>query len=49
MKTPVRRRVLAACIGLAAAVMLPVGAHAQDAARKPKVALVMKSLAMSSS
>jgi ribose transport system substrate-binding protein len=45
MKTPVRRRVLTACIGLAAAVMLPVGAHAQDAAHKPKVALVMKSLA----
>ena len=45
MKTPVRRRVLAACIGLAAAVVLPVGAHAQDAAHKPKVALVMKSLA----
>lgn len=45
MKTPVRRRVLAACIGLAAAVMLPMGAHAQGAAHKPKVALVMKSLA----
>lgn len=45
MKTPVRRRVLTACIGLAAAVMLPMGAHAQDAAHKPKVALVMKSLA----
>ena len=45
MKTPVRRRVLATCIGLAAAVMLPMGAHAQTAAHKPKVALVMKSLA----
>lgn len=45
MKTPVRRRVLTACIGLAAAVMFPMGAHAQDAAHKPKVALVMKSLA----
>jgi ribose transport system substrate-binding protein len=45
MKTPVRRRVLSACIGLAAAVMLPMAAHAQDAAHKPKVALVMKSLA----
>ncbi len=50
MKTPVRRRVLAACIGLAAALMVPVGACAQDAAHKsnaarPKVALVMKSLA----
>ncbi|MGG1943779.1 sugar ABC transporter substrate-binding protein [Trinickia sp. NRRL B-1857] len=45
MKTPVRRRVLAACIGLAAAVMLPAGAQAQDAAHKPKVALIMKSLA----
>ncbi|RDU97195.1 sugar ABC transporter substrate-binding protein [Trinickia dinghuensis] len=47
MKTPVRRRMLAACIGLAAAVMLPLGsqAQAQEAAHKPKVALVMKSLA----
>ena len=45
MKTPVRRRVLTACIGLAAAVVLPMSAHAQEVAHKPKVALVMKSLA----
>ena len=49
MKNPVRRRVLAACIGLAAAVLSPLAAHADDAAQKsaarPKVALVMKSLA----
>ena len=49
MKNPVRRRVLAACIGLAAAVLSPVAAHAADAAQqtaaRPKVALVMKSLA----
>lgn len=50
MKTSVRRRVLAACIGLAAAAVLPLGAHAQGSAQKagaarPKVALVMKSLA----
>jgi ribose transport system substrate-binding protein len=49
MKNPVRRRVLAACIGLAAAVLTPLAAHAADAAQKsaarPKVALVMKSLA----
>lgn len=45
MKTLIRRRVLATCIGLAAAVMLPLGAQAQEAAHKPKVALVMKSLA----
>ncbi|GLU30395.1 sugar ABC transporter substrate-binding protein [Trinickia caryophylli] len=45
MKTPVRRRILAACIGLAAAAALPLTAQAQQAAHKPKVALVMKSLA----
>ncbi|MGN6233503.1 MAG: sugar ABC transporter substrate-binding protein [Trinickia sp.] len=50
MKTLIRRRVLATCIGLAAAVMLPLGAQAQEPAHKPdaarpKVALVMKSLA----
>ncbi len=43
MKQLIRRRLLAAGVALAAATMLPLGAHAQD--HKPKVALVMKSLA----
>jgi ribose transport system substrate-binding protein len=43
MKTLIRRRILATGVALAAAAMLPLGAHAQD--HKPKVALVMKSLA----
>ncbi|CAM2147003.1 D-ribose/D-allose-binding protein [Pararobbsia alpina] len=43
MKQIIRRRILAAGVALAAASMLPLGAQAQD--HKPKVALVMKSLA----
>jgi ribose transport system substrate-binding protein len=43
MKHLIRRRILAAGVALAAASMLPLGAQAQD--HKPKVALVMKSLA----
>ena len=43
MKKIIRRRILAAGVALAAAEMLPLGAQAQD--HKPKVALVMKSLA----
>ena len=43
MKQIIRRRILAAGVALAAATMLPMGAQAQD--HKPKVALVMKSLA----
>jgi ribose transport system substrate-binding protein len=43
MKQIIRRRILVAGVAMAAATMLPLGAQAQD--HKPKVALVMKSLA----
>ncbi|MGI4857613.1 MAG: substrate-binding domain-containing protein, partial [Janthinobacterium lividum] len=41
----VRRRVLVAGVTLAAAALLPLTAQAQTAAHKPRVALIMKSLA----
>lgn len=41
----VRRRVLAAGVALAAAALLPLTAQAQTAGHKPRVALIMKSLA----
>jgi ribose transport system substrate-binding protein len=43
-RSPFRRRVLQATVALVAATALPLAAHAQGAG-KPKVALVMKSLA----
>ena len=43
MKHIIRRRILVAGVALATAAMLPLGAQAQD--HKPKVELVMKSLA----
>ncbi|CAM2192976.1 sugar ABC transporter substrate-binding protein [Paraburkholderia sp. A1RI_3L] len=45
MNSRIRRRVLAAAVALTAAAALPFSTAHAEAARKPKVALVMKSLA----